>query len=283
MTNRLALILLTVALVAAACGGSDEEAAPTTTTATAAPATTEAPATTAAPTTTTTAAPTATATATSTTTTSTTSTTTTTTTVATQCPGDGALPDGVEGATLAGADVDGDGDVDTVHAYRLAGQWTLQVSFTGGGGTTLPVTNPGVDLTGAVAYDGIDINGSGKEEFFAKIGGGASTQAFGLYEVVDCELRAIQLDGEQAVFLAGATINNVSGFDCFDADNNGANDFIVTYEGSRLGDSSDFEVTGIQYAVLDGQLQFILGDGLGPNENDANFAVYSSAGCGVPA
>ena len=278
MTNRLLLILLGVALAAAACGGSGEEAAPATTTTTSAPTTTEAPATTAAPTTTVA----ATTTSTTSTTTSTT-TTTTTTTVAAQCPGDGALPEGVEGATLAGADVDGDGDVDTVHAYRLAGQWTLQVSFTGGGGTTLPVTNPGVDLTGAVAYDGIDINGSGKEEFFAKIGGGASTQAFGLYEVVDCQLRAIQLDGEQAVFGAGGTVNNTTGFGCFDADDNGANDFIVTYTGSRLGDSSDFEVTGIQYAVLDGQLQFILADGLGPNENDPDFGVYSGAGCGVPA
>ncbi|MEO0493747.1 MAG: hypothetical protein AAF081_10055 [Actinomycetota bacterium] len=84
------------------------------------------------------------------------------------------------------------------------------------------------------------------------------------------------------MFLAGATINNVSGFGCADIDNNGANDVIVTYEGSRLGDSSDFEVTGIQYAILDGELQFILGDGLGPNENDANFGIYSSPGCNVP-
>ena len=109
-TRRTLLVFLAfLAVLASACGSSNS-AEPASTSSGAAPTTTEPPATTA----------------------------------PNQCPGNGALPEGVEAPTLANADVDGDGDIDTVHAYRLDGEWKLQVSIMGGGGTTLAVANPHV-------------------------------------------------------------------------------------------------------------------------------------------
>ena len=268
MTARgtLLALLAFLAVLAPACGTSNS-AEPASTSSTAAPTTTdgnttttELPATTAAPTTT----------------------EQSTTTVAAQCPGDGALPEGVEPSTLASADVDGDGDIDEIRTYQSSGEWKLQVSFAGGGGTTVTVTTPNVDLTGALAFDGIDINGSGKEEFFAKIGGGASAEAFGLYEVADCQLQAIQSEGEQAVFYRGGGVNIFSHFACHDLDGNGANDFIVTFEGNRLGETSEFEVTATEYAVLDGQLQLIESKVTVRDENDLSFPGYfGTPSCGV--
>ncbi|MEC7968074.1 MAG: hypothetical protein VX194_10545 [Actinomycetota bacterium] len=183
---------------------------------------------------------------------------------------------------MASADVDGDGDIDTVHAYRLDGEWKLQVSIMGGGGTTLAVANPNVGFIDALAFDGIDINGSGKEEFFAKIGAGASAQVFGLFEVDDCQLQAIQLDGEQALFVRGGGVNRFSSFACEDGDGNGANDFVISFEGSRVGESSDFEITTRQYAISGGQLQLIQSNVAVRDENGPNFPGYfGTPYCGV--
>lgn len=183
---------------------------------------------------------------------------------------------------MAGADVDGDGDIDTVHAYRLDGEWKLQVSIMGGGGSTLAVANPHVGFIDALAFDGIDINGSGKEEFFAKIGAGASAQVFGLFEVDDCQLQAIQLDGEQALFARGGGVNRFSSFACDDVDGNGANDFVISFEGSRVGESSDFEITTTEYAVSGGQLQLIQSNVTVRDENDPSFPGYfGTPYCGV--
>lgn len=280
---RLVAAAAAVALLAVSCG-DDGESAATTTTTTEAPAstsTTEAPPSTEAPQTTT-----------STSTTSTTSTTTSTTTTSTtteappaaQCPGDGALPADAQYASLAGADVDGDGDVDTLHAYATGdpdtpNQWWLQVSFAGGGGSTYAVNNPGALLSGVRANDGVDLNGDGTEEFFAKIGTGASATIMGLFDVIDCELVHVTIDGQPTELTIGASVGNFSGYECLDIDLNGANDFLLVYRGQRLGDSNDFEVTAIQYALVDGELDQILADGLGMTEGDPGFMEFGGEEC----
>ncbi|MDW3218669.1 MAG: hypothetical protein R8F63_08645 [Acidimicrobiales bacterium] len=278
---RLPLILLaSLALLAAACGDDSDEAAPTTTTTT---TTTEAPTTTAEPTTTTTTttteAPTTTAEPTTTTTAA-----PTTTTVASQCPGSGALPGDAQYSTLAGADVDGDGDIDTLHAYATGdpdtpNQWWLQVSFTGGGGATYAVDHPGALLSGVQANDGVDLNGDGTEEFFAKIGAGAAATIIGVFDVIDCEIVHVTVDGSPTELTVGASIGNFSGFECLDIDTNGANDFLLVYTGQRLGDSDDFEVTAIQYALQNGTLELILADGLGMTEGEPGFMEFGGVEC----
>ncbi len=266
-------LLMAVALLAASCSG-DSGAAPS-------PSSTS---------TTTTSTTTTSTTTTSTTTTSTTSTTTTTSTTITTtvpesaCGGSGALPELAENHSLAGGDVNGDGDIDTIHTYSigdpsLAGAWWLQVSFANGGGASQQLLDPGTSLAGARPFDGFDINGNGKDEFFARVGAGASTSEFGLFEVVDCTIHRIALDGQPSVFTAGASVNFVSGFECVDIDANGANDFLIVYTGSRLGETDEFEITAAQYFVLDGMVTFMLADGIGGNINDPDFAKFASAGC----
>jgi len=267
-------------LAAAACGDDDGDTATSSTTSTASPSssttapTTTAPSTTAAPTTTV---------ADSTTTTGP-ETTTTTTAPSSQCPGDGALPADAQYATLAGADVDGDGDVDTLHAYATGdpdtpNQWWLQVSFAGGGGSVYAVDHPGALLSGVRANDGVDLNGDGTEEFFAKIGAGASATIMGLFDVIDCELVHVTIDGTPTELTTGASVGSFSGFECLDIDVNGANDFLLVYSGQRLGDSNDFEVTAIQYALVDGELDLILADGLGMTEGDPGFMEFGGEEC----
>lgn len=268
-------LLATVALVSAACSDSDglttsDESSTTTATSTTMSTT---------------------STTTSTTTTSTTSTTTTTTSTTTTespsgCPGDGALPAEADNHTLAGGDVDGDGLVDTLHAYSIGdpstpGGWWIQVSFAAGGGHALQLFDIGTSVSGARPFDGFDINGDGTEEFFAVVGAGASATIMGLFDVEDCELRRVTLGGQPSEFAVGGGLNFINGFDCVDIDGNGANDFLVTYSGARLGETEEFEVIGSQYALLDGELSLIVADGLGVNQGDPLFATYSSAGCNV--
>lgn len=273
------VVVVGLALIAASCGDDSGDAAPsTTTTTTEAPTSTEATSTTEAPASTTSAeAPE-----------STTSTSTTTTTAepvpTAQCPGDGALPGDAQYATLAGADVDGDGDVDTLHAYATGdpdtpNQWWLQVSFAGGGGSVYAVDHPGALLSGVRANDGVDLNGDGTEEFFAKIGAGASASIMGVFDVIDCELVHITVDGTPTELTIGASVGSFSGYECLDIDVNGANDFLLVYSGQRLGDSNDFEVTAIQYAVLNGELDLILADGLGMTEGEPGFMEFGGEEC----
>lgn len=274
---RLAVATLSVILLAAACGddGDSGEASDTTTTTTttAAPPTTEVTTTSEVVESTTTAAPPTTA-----------PTTTTEAVPAAQCPGDGALPEDAQFNSLAGADVDGDGDVDTIHAYATGdsdtpNQWWLQVSFAGGGGTTLPVDNPGALLSGVRANDGLDLNGDGTEEFFAKIGAGASATIMGIFDVIDCALVQATIDGQPAELTTGASLGNFSGYECLDIDVNGANDFLLVYSGQRLGNSDDFEVTAIQYALQDGALELIVADGLGMTEGQPGFMEFGGEEC----
>lgn len=282
MTRHLRLpfvLLASLALLAAACGDDSGEAAPTTTT-----TTTEAPSTTVEDPTTTTTTTTTEAPTTTESTTTTTAAPATTTTVASQCPGSGALPDDAQYGTLAGADVDGDGDIDTLHAYATGdpdapNQWWLQVSFTGGGGATYAVDHPGALLSGVRANDGVDLNGDGTEEFFAKIGAGAAATIIGLFDVIDCEIVHVTVDGSPTELTVGASVGNFSGFECLDIDANDANDFLLVYTGQRLGDSDDFEVTAIQYALQNGTLQLILADGLGMTEGEPGFMEFGGEPC----
>ena len=279
--RRAIIAALTAVVVLATSCGDDGDAADTTTS-TESPAGTEAPTTTEGPASTTSVAPPE-STTTSTTTVSV-STTTTAATPTAQCPGDGALPDDAQYASLAGADVDGDGDVDTLHAYATGdpdtpNQWWLQVSFAGGGGSAYAVEHPGALLSGVRANDGFDLNGDGTEEFFAKIGSGASATVMGIFDVIDCELVHVTVDGSPVELTIGASVGNFSGYECLDIDLNGANDFLLVYSGQRLGDSADFEVTAIQYALLDGELDLIVADGLGMTEGDPGFMEFGGEEC----
>lgn len=135
------------------------------------------------------------------------------------CPGSGALPEGATNHSLSAADVDGDGDMDTLHGYVLDGQGYVQVSFTGGGGSSLAVDPGFAPMVAPRPSLGHDIDGDGREEFTARIGGGVGGFTHGLYQVDGCTLRAVTLDGEAIELHARETIGTRSGFACRQHDN----------------------------------------------------------------
>jgi hypothetical protein len=264
--------LLLGGLLLAQCGNdttdpNDQQALPeqddTEPTTTEEPVTTEAPTTTATPTTeapTTTATPTTEAPA-------TTTTEAPTTTVANQCPGDGALPADAQSqpaGALAGADVDGDGDIDTLHAYSTgifgdpSGKSWVQVSFTGGGGSAYLVT--GFDNTEfTMVNDGVDLDGDGTEEFFARVGGGPSSWQVGLFDVVDCELVRVMLDnGDDTDLVRQSSAAQVYFFSwgCVEVDLGGGNvkfDLIDSL-GGRAVETDPWEVTYDRYSLQESTL-----------------------------
>ena len=179
-----------------------------------------------------------------------------------QCPGSGALPEGATHHTLSGADVDADGDIDTLHGYVLDGQGYVQVSFTGGGGSSLAVDPSFAPMVAPRPSLGDDLDGDGREEFTARIGGGVGGFSHGLYQVEDCTLRAITLDGEPVVLHDRETIGNRSSFGCMDIDGTrhlrswsldllGDDDLDIPEDGPVYGGLSH------HYGLVDGELDLL--------------------------
>ncbi|MEM8707932.1 MAG: hypothetical protein AAGE98_15815 [Actinomycetota bacterium] len=131
-----------------------------------------------------------------------------------QCPGSGALPEGATNHTLAGADVDGDGDVDTLHGFVLDGQGYVQVSFTGGGGSALAVDPGFAPMVAPRPSEGHDLDLDGRDEFTARIAGGVGGFTHGLFQVDSCTLTAVTLDGGSVELHQRETIGARSGFMC---------------------------------------------------------------------
>lgn len=175
------------------------------------------------------------------------------------CPGSGALPEGATNHSLSAADVDGDGDMDTLHGYVLDGQGYVQVSFTGGGGSSLAVDPGFAPMVAPRPSLGHDIDGDGREEFTARIGGGVGGFTHGLFQVDGCTLQAVTLDGEPVELHRRETIGARSGFACMDLD---GTDLFHIWE---LSLTDDEEITlhvedpvyvgaGHRYQLVDGAL-----------------------------
>ncbi|MEM8707931.1 MAG: hypothetical protein AAGE98_15810 [Actinomycetota bacterium] len=181
-----------------------------------------------------------------------------------QCGGSGVVPANALQAFSESADVDGDGDADTITGYVHEGQNTLQVTITGGGGSTIDVhAGPGVTLA-ARPLPGIDLDGDGRDEILVRISTGPwgiQGSAYGLFEVVDCELRAVTLDGEPVVLADFRTLSSIQGFGCADLDDDGVTDGIATW---LAGDAGNGTFTGsiAFYAFDDGELDLVGDDGI---------------------
>ena len=175
------------------------------------------------------------------------------------------MPADIADHTLHGADVDGDGDIDTVHTYSQgAGEakaWTLQVSFTGGGGTAVPLDYPDIAFADVRGYDGVDINQDGTEEIFVKTGGGDHVRSYAVYVVIDCDL-AVTTSPEPSPLnlIEGAEPGESGpvsfiGFECganwFDETEHG----LFTYVANHLGDDV-WEVTARFYALIGTEFVF---------------------------
>jgi len=186
---------------------------------------------------------------------------------------------------LAAADVDGDGNNDTIHTYTLGdpmagGGWWLQVSFANGGGDSMQLVDPGIELSGSRPIDGYDINGDGRDEFFATVGAGASAQIIGLFDVPGCFIRRISSGGFDSSFPISGGINFTSGIGCADVDGNGFNDFLLILDGQRIGSSSDFSVDTISYSLAAGQLTQVQASNQVINVADPAFSDIGRLVCG---
>ncbi len=131
-----------------------------------------------------------------------------------QCPGSGALPADATNHSLSAADVDGDGDADTLHGYVVDGQGYVMVSFTGGGGATLAVDPGFAPMVAPRPSLGHDLDGDGDEEFTVRVAGGIGGVTSAVVDVVDCTLHLTTIDGEVAELHTRATIGARSGFMC---------------------------------------------------------------------
>jgi len=156
----------------------------------------------------------------------------------------------------------------------------LQVSFANGGGDSMQLVDPGIELSGSRPIDGYDINGDGRDEFFATVGAGASAQIIGLFDVPGCFIRRISSGGFDSSFPISGGINFTSGIGCADVDGNGFNDFLLILDGQRIGSSSDFSVDTISYSLAAGQLTQVQASNQVLNVADPAFSDIGRLVCG---
>ncbi len=170
----------------------------------------------------------------------------TTTQAATGCP-DTPVEAGATNMTSAVGDLDGDGASDEPTAYLAGSEWHLHVTLSSGGGADIVVTEPSADVGGVEMLGGVDVNGDGDDELWAKVGAGASVELVGLYDLAGCDLVAATRGGAPAVFPVGGSVLNVAGVRCDDVDDNGALDFVVELSASST-DGVTFEGTAAELA-----------------------------------
>lgn len=199
------------ALSLAACGSDDAAPASTTSSSTTRPA----PPTTAAPTTTT-----------------------------PRCP-EVDTPAAATSVSDADGDVDGDGQTDRLHSYRLDPEWHLQVELAAGGGADVVVETFGA---GAVAVlGGADVNGDGRQEVWARTGSGASAAIVGSFVFADCTLTRTTFEGGGvADFAVGGSVGSAAGAECRARVDPTAH---LTSYSAHTGDGRDYEVTATELAL----------------------------------
>ena len=176
-----------------------------------------------------------------------------------ECPGSGALPAGATNHSLSGADVDGDGDVDTLHGYVVDGQGYVQISFAGGGGSSVAVDPGFAPMVAPRPSDGHDLDGDGDEEFTVRIAGGVGGFTHALFEVDGCTLERVTVDDEPLELHHRETIGARSGFMCTHEE---GNHFLhvwdlVLLDPEVLDEPQDADVYGglrSMYRLIDGEL-----------------------------
>jgi hypothetical protein len=125
------------------------------------------------------------------------------------------MPSDAADPTTIAADLDLDGLDDDVRTYfsPAEGRWRIRVEW-GRGGATDQVIDDSVGGELARPIGPHDVEGDGLPELFAVVGSGAATDLVGLYDVSQCQLVRVTLDGEAASFPVGASVQHVSGLSC---------------------------------------------------------------------
>lgn len=142
-------------------------------------------------------------------------TSTTTTASSPSCGDSGAVAVDATGFESVVADFDVDGASDQLQTYFVPSdnRWRIRYLPGTGGSFDEEITDSGP--VGAVRpVGGYDIDGDGSLEAFVVVGSGASAVLVGLYDVGDCTVTRVTLDGVAAAFPVGATVGNISGLTC---------------------------------------------------------------------
>ena len=181
------------------------------------------------------------------------------------------------------ADVDGDGEDDTVASFRSEGdvgaRYVLQVALAAGGGATIEI--PAADGEASVALlagTPLDPNDP-REVLWVRVGSGAATTIIGAYHLDGCDLTAVTLpNGEPVELPIGGTVGTVSGAECGSLADPEAD--LLVHEATHLADDR-YEVVTTEYRWADGTLTPSPATAPTVSETDDPSAVGHFA-CGEP-
>ncbi|MEM7339052.1 MAG: hypothetical protein AAF467_10420 [Actinomycetota bacterium] len=196
------------------------------------------------------------------------------------------LPEGIAHTSLAGADLDGDGVVDTLHVYAVGDPaaddaWRLRV-YLDGGRMTERILHGVSSVSGARVFDGVDFNADGSDEIVVRMGSGASARTVGIFglDEGDCTLPSMNLDDAPAALTVGASIGQFSGFACVDQlGGDGVVDTLVTHIGQQVGDSTTYEVTARFFRLTGNDFVPVFADGAVVEAGDPGFDALATADC----
>lgn len=251
------IALLTAAGLAiglAACGDDDDDAATTTSTS----------------------STTSTTEATSTSATSTSEPTTSSTAGSQPC-GDVGRPGPTGNVREAEADVDGDGRTDALVTYSAGGNWHLRVELASSGSSDI-VVGPMVAGGEVSPIGGVDLDGAGGDEVWARVGSGASATIVGLFRFVNCGLEPVNAGDARAEFAVGASVGSTSGVEC---SRNAKGGFDVVELSGTSDDGRSYDVRATRYVLDDGTLTVAARSG--PTRvaaTSSGFDRYTSFRCG---
>ncbi len=127
-----------------------------------------------------------------------------------------ALPGDAIMGSAGTADMDGDGLAEDVFTYFVPaeGKWHLRVDNVVSSFDLLISDSDGVFESSP--RDAIDVDGDGTDELFVKVSGGAYTEAFGVFKLVDCTLVRTTFAGSgvPALWYQGASVSNILRIEC---------------------------------------------------------------------
>lgn len=179
--------------------------------------------------------------------------------------------------TTTTADVDGDGKVDEIRTFLVGdSDWHLQVTLAAGGGADLHLAT--FDPGAVAVLGGIDLDGDGSDEIWARTGSGASATILGLVSFADCSLKRVTFTGGDPVELAvGGSVGTASGVECSAPSTPGG--AVTAYTASNTGDN-EYQVTATTFA-LDGTVLVQRGSSSSTvSTNDPLFERATSFTCG---
>lgn len=207
-------------------------------------------------------------------------------------PAPSPCPQGEEGPVGAeefAADLDGDGQADTLGAEGAAGSRYLNARLSGGG-TAGALIGPSAAAEGQANEPRVlgvaDADGDGRDEVFLRLASGVADPAtvVRLVRLVGCELVVVRnQQGEPYTFEIGEGDHRADGVGCVDVDGDGRTELVGLHATTNDGEVVDYTrtVVGLEGGTAtNGAIDH--GTYTSPADNDA-IALLSQVTCGDQA